>query len=187
MHSVAAVVLMVGTIFLTGCGKHESPNFVFMPDMDYSPALKAQEEGSMRKPVPGTVPRGFYSADYTVGADPIESGKLYKNPLPRNKKTLQRGQLMYSTYCTVCHGPMGEGDGTVVPKFPRPPSLQSDKIRGYADGGIYHVITKGQNLMPSYTYQVGTQDRWAIVHYIRALHRAKKPTAEDLKAFDSEN
>ena len=95
---------------------------------------------------------------------------------------LLRGKHLFNTYCIVCHGPMGEGDGFIIPKFPRPPSLQSDKVRGWPDGRFYHVMTAGQNLMPSYASQIAREDRWAIAHYIRVLHRAKNPTAEDLKA-----
>lgn len=172
-------IVALATTSLISC-KHEKPNVIFMPDMVYSQAYKAQEEGSMRNPVPGTMAREQASYSY---ADPL-SAAANKNPYPRNMDTLLRGKLMYETYCLVCHGVSGEGDGSVVPKFPRPPSLQSDKIRGYADGSIFHVMTKGQNLMPSYAAQVQPSDRWAIVHYIRALHRSKKPTPEDLKAFE---
>lgn len=166
--------------FLMGCGQHEKPNTIYMSEMVYSPALKAQQPG-VNPPVKGTVPRGF--TPYNPGiTDAIEAGKLLRNPLIKNEATLQRGQKMYNTYCLVCHGPYGEGDGTVVPKFARPPSLQSDKIINFADGGIYHIISNGQNRMPSYASQILQNDRWAIVHYIRALHRAKHPSQDDLKA-----
>lgn len=159
--------------------KHSDPNFVYAPDMHYTPAVRAQEEGALRLPVKGTIPRGKRLT--YLGADALETGRLLKNPLPRSRAVLKRGQERYTIYCIVCHGPLGEGNGNVVPKFATPPTLQSDKIRGYADGSIFHVITAGQNRMGSYASQVSEDDRWAIVHYIRVLHRAKSPTAEDLK------
>lgn len=166
---------------VTGCGTHSKNNFIYMPDMVWSPSIKAQEEGSMRPPVKGTVPRDFQSYPAAYIQDPELSREL-KNPLRTTQQTLTRGQAMYNTYCIVCHGPAGEGDGTIVPKFPRPPTLQSDKVRTWPDGRIYHVISAGQNLMPSYASQVAPADRWAIIHYIRALQKSKKPSAEDLKA-----
>jgi mono/diheme cytochrome c family protein len=45
---------------------------------------------------------------------------------------------------------------------------------------IYHIITVGQNVMPSYASQVTREERWAIVNYIRALQRAKNATDSDL-------
>lgn len=171
-------------ITLSGC-LHEEPNFIYMPDMVYSPAYKAQKEGAMRMPVAGTVPRDFEPYPYRDMHDPaqtVEVGKLLKNPLPNTQRVLARGQTLFNTYCIVCHGPRGEGNGYVVPKFPRPPSLQSDKIRGYQDGSIFHVITMGQNLMPSYASQILPEDRWAIIHYVRVLQHSMHPSPEELKA-----
>ncbi len=167
---------------LSGCGKHESPNFVYMPDMYYSPALKAQEPGSNRMPVKGTIPRGYQPYAYAHNAE--GAGKELKNPIIATADVMNRGQALFNTYCIVCHGPNGMGDGYVVPKMPRPPSLQSDKIRGWPDSSIYHVITMGQNIMPSYAAQIQSADRWAIIHYIRALQRSQNPTAQDVAAAE---
>jgi mono/diheme cytochrome c family protein len=86
------------------------------------------------------------------------------------------------TYCVVCHGPKGDGQGYIVPKFPMPPSLYSPKVTNWPDGRIYHVITHGQNLMPSYASQILPEDRWAVIHYVRALERAANPLPQDLAA-----
>lgn len=175
---------IIGTfsLFLSGCFQHGKPDFIFMPNMVYTPALKYQK-GEMRLPVKGTVPRGYEPYAYAIDQGDI-AGKELKNPLRRTQANLERGQAMFNTYCIVCHGPNGEGDGTIVPKFPRPLSLQSEKVRTWTDGRIYHVIMRGQNLMPSYASQVATSDRWAVIHYLRALQKSKHPTAEDLKAVE---
>lgn len=179
---LAALSLGIATLFW-GCGKHSKPNFTYMPDMAFSPALKAQEPGQM-PPVPGTFPRGYHPMP--EGIEMEQFGRENKNPLKRTANVLARGQHLFNTYCATCHGPNGEGDGSVVPRYPRPPSLQSDKIRGYPDGNIYYIITRGQNLMPSYASQIAQNDRWALIHYIRAIQRAKNPTAADLKAAGAE-
>ena len=176
---VMSVMVGLSLLSLSACSsRHGEPNWVYMPDMHNSMALKAQKEGSMRPPVKGTIPRGFRPYEIT---DINEAGRILKNPLPRSKDVLKSGQNLYNVYCIVCHGKFGEGDGNVVPKFPRPPSLQTDKIRDFKDGQIFHIMTLGQNLMPSYADKVTEEERWSIVHYIRALYRAKHPTAEDLK------
>jgi mono/diheme cytochrome c family protein len=179
------VILVVSCLVFSAC-THEKPNFVYMPDMVYGPAIKAQKEGSMRPPVAGTIPRGYQP--YAYSKDPEAAGKFLKSPIRMTKETMARGQKMFNTYCIVCHGPYGEGDGSVTSDgaFPRPPSLQSEKIMKWSDGRIYHVITVGQNLMPSYASQVGVEDRWAIIQYVRAIQRAKHPTPEDLKAASKE-
>ena len=35
--------------------------------------------------------------------------------------------------------------------------------------------------MPSYTAQINRNERWAIVNYIRVLHRAKNASEQDLE------
>lgn len=179
-----SIALLGGFTFIAAC-THEKPNFVYMPDMAYSPALKAQKEGAMRMPVAGTVPRGFTPYPYAQ-KDGDQAGRELKNPLRSTHSVLVRGQTLYNTHCIVCHGPAGEGDGTIVPKFPRPPSLQSDKVQAWTDGRIYHTVATGQNLMPSYASQIAPADRWAIVSFIRVLQRSKHPTPEDLKLAESE-
>jgi mono/diheme cytochrome c family protein len=180
------VSLAVLPFVLSACYlKHSQPYYVYAPDMHFSPGLKAQKEGAMRQPVKGTIPRGF--RPYSIVT--MDEAKAHLNPLPVNKEVLTHGKQLFNVYCIVCHGQYGEGDGLVVakpgwprPLFARPPTLQSDKIRDYKDGQIFHVMSMGQNLMPSYAEKLDTNERWAIVHYIRVLYRAKHPTAEDMKA-----
>jgi mono/diheme cytochrome c family protein len=179
-------LLFIGALLfvLMGC-RHEKPNVIYMPDMVYSPAFKAQKPGSMMMPVPGTVERNF--EPYPYPNDSEIAGKMLKNPLRPTVAVLNRGKHVFNIYCIVCHGPAGEGNGFIVPKYPRPPSLHSDKVKTWPDGNIYHVITLGQNLMPSYASQVSAGDRWAVIYYVRALQRAKNPTAEDVKIFEQES
>jgi mono/diheme cytochrome c family protein len=183
------VLALAAAGLLAGCShRKEAPAFEYLPDMAYSPAVKAQNEdpmhpgaAAMRQPVPGTVPRGFTPYRYAAGDSLIAQREL-ANPLPRTADVLGRGQRVFMTYCVVCHGPKGDGQGYIVPKFPMPPSLLSPKVSGWADGRIYHVITRGQNLMPNYASQIQPEDRWAVIHYVRALERAANPGPEDLKA-----
>lgn len=163
--------------------KHE-PHWVYMPDMVYSPAVKTQSEGvPVLLKVPGTVPRDFYPYPYAPD-EQEKAGRELKNPLKRSHKVLAQGQKMYDTYCLVCHGKGGAGDGPIIPKFSKPPSLFSEKVRAWSDGMLYHQITVGKNLMSGYASQIIPEDRWAVVHYLRVLQRAQHPTPADLQAFE---
>ena len=133
----------------------------------------------MRPPVPGTVARGFLP--YPYKARPEEAGKYLANPLPVTKKVLDLGQQKYNTFCSPCHGNFGRGDSRLNGQFPNPPTLHSDKVREWPDGNMYHVITEGQNVMPSYAAQLGRDERWAVVHYIRVLQRAQHAKESDLR------
>ena len=178
------LVVLFGVVVLVGCGQHEKPNFTYMPDMAYSPAVKPQEPGSMMTPPAGSVSQGHSRYPYEV-FEQEKAGSELENPLAQTKAVLEKGREYFNIYCIVCHGPYGEGDGSVVPAYPQPPSLQTDKIRDYPDGRIFHIITKGQGLMPSYSTQVNSEERWAIIHYLRVLQRAKNPSQDDLKKLEA--
>lgn len=155
--------------------------FEYMPGMMDSPAIKAQEK-VMRPPVPGTRARGFKPYLFKKEEGDL-AGEVLQNPLPLTKAVLMQGQKAYNTFCIVCHGPRGKGNGSIVPKFPMPPSLHSDKVKNFSDGRLFHIMTMGQNLMPSYSSQMTEQERWAITYYVRALTRAVHPTPEDIEAY----
>jgi mono/diheme cytochrome c family protein len=133
----------------------------------------------MRPPVPGTVARGFIP--YPYNGKPEEAEKYLVNPLLPTKEIVDRGKSKYLTFCSPCHGNFGRGDSRLQGQFPNPPTLNSDKVRNWPDGSIYHVITEGQNIMPSYASQISREDRWAIIQYIRILQRAQNAKESDLK------
>ncbi len=135
-------------------------------------------KAGMREPVNGTVARGFLPYEYK--GMPDSSVKLLSNPLAISRKVLERGQERFNIYCSPCHGYFGEGDGRMKDQFPKPPSLHNQKVLNWSDGNIFHVITNGQNVMPSYAEQVSVEDRWSIIHYIRTLQRSKNASDEDL-------
>ena len=50
----------------------------------------------------------------------------------------------------------------------------------YPDGKLYWTIVNGKNAMPSQAADLSTDERWAVVHYVRALQRAQNAKDEDL-------
>lgn len=148
--------------------------------------LKAQKpsgifaDGSgMRPPVQGTVARGF--TPYPFKGQPDSAAKYLVNPLPPTARVIDRGREKFLTFCSPCHGNVGRGDSRLNQQFPNPPTLHSDKVRTWPDGALYHVISEGQNVMPGYAAQIGRDDRWAVVHYLRVLQRAHFAKESDLQ------
>ena len=144
----------------------------------------------MRPPVQGTVARGFlpypFKVDTALGSAALtaaaeQAGANLVNPIPFTTENIERGRREFDIFCRPCHGPRAEGDGTISAAFPRPPSLHSAKVRGWPDGRIYHVITVGQNAMPSYSAQISRDDRWRIIQYVRALQRSRNAPERDLR------
>ena len=174
---------------LTACGlKTDKPMLQYMPHMHTTPVLKAQrgydqsgDGASVMLPPEGTIPRGFTPYRITSAE---QADRRLDNPLPLTAETLARGRERYNIYCIVCHGERGHGDGSVVPPYPLPKSLQSEQMREWGDGRLFHVITRGQGVMPAYASQIPERDRWAIIHYVRVLQRAENPSKADLKAYE---
>jgi len=137
----------------------------------------------MRMPVEGTVARGFIPYPFEGQTDPAE---FLSNPYFPTKENLELGKRKFLTYCSPCHGNFADGDSRLAGQFPNPPTLHSERARNFPDGKIYHIITVGQNVMPSYASQVTREERWAIVNYVRVLQRAKNASESDIKFVKSE-
>lgn len=153
--------------------------------MEHQSKLIPQEESDffsdkfgMRPPVEGTVARGFMPYPYAGEPEPKE---VLVNPLLPTKEVLELGKEKFLTFCSPCHGNHADGDSRLQGQFPNPPSLHTQRAINFSDGRIYHVITNGQNIMPSYASQITRDERWAIVYYIRALQKAKNATESDIK------
>jgi len=116
------------------------------------------------------------------------AGELLGNPVALSEEALLRGKDRYDIFCIVCHGPKATGNGpatgvnpvTGVQRFPTPPSLHTDQARDYPDGAVYHIVTEGLGQMPGYADKLTEEDRWMVIHYVRALQRAMNPRPEDL-------
>jgi mono/diheme cytochrome c family protein len=132
----------------------------------------------MQLPVEGTVARGHMP----IGVASQEEAAILVNPLPRDRQVLERGRKVFNIRCSVCHGATGNGVPTLTAAYgAKPANLLSKQFRDYPDGTIYWVITKGKNSMPSYAADASEDERWAVIHYVRALQRAQNAKDEDLR------
>jgi mono/diheme cytochrome c family protein len=156
-----------------------------MKYMQDQPRLNAQKPSSffkdghgMQQPVAGTVARGHLP---TATGTQDESAALV-NPLPRTKEIFAVGRQAYKNRCEVCHGAVGDGMGSLTAAYgAKPANLQAQQFRDYPDGKIYWAIVNGKNAMPAHAADLSEPQRWAVVHYVRALQRAQNAKDEDLK------
>jgi mono/diheme cytochrome c family protein len=139
-----------------------------------------------RPPVDGTLPRGHVPYPFADRGNTLDDAKAvgpqWPNPVPYAMENLKRGQRLYKSFCFPCHGSRAEGDGPVTGpnRFPSPPSLNTDAARGYADGTLFHILTKGVGKMPSYASQLDPADRWRAILFVRAIQRAMSPKPGDI-------
>ncbi len=183
---LTVIVVSGGTYFLLNKLMYMTP-FDWMMEQDKLIPQKSSvlfEDGyGMRKPVEGSVARGFIPYPFMGEDNPKE---VLMNPFIPTKENIELGKKKYLTYCSPCHGDFGDGDSRLRGQFPNPPTLHSSRGREFSDGMIYHIITNGQNIMPSYASQITRDERWAIVNYIRVLQRAKNSTDSDLELAKKE-
>lgn len=125
-----------------------------------------------RYTVAGTVPITGGEADWSAewGVGNTTTADRLANPLA-GMPASARGDTLYHTYCAVCHGKAGAGDGPVGPKVAAP-SLLTDRARGYSDGYLYSILRYGRGVMPRYGDKVRGQPRWEVVNYVRKLQAA---------------
>jgi mono/diheme cytochrome c family protein len=203
-------VLAAG-VMLVACGKagKDKTGRIYMPDMTYSNAYEtysasevATPEGynmSARKPVEGTIPRGFIPADEKIKTneayllsymaknhfthDPAKwqeeydkAGALLKNPIEFTDAAKAEGKRLYEIHCKVCHGEKGEGNGQIVElpdggdgPYTARPPAYSSRLKEIKDGNMFYSISYGKGMMGGYGYQLSVTERWQIIHYIKSL------------------
>ena len=127
--------------------------------------------------LPGTDPRAPVEDTIAVDGvrlrDRIESQDL-PNPLEPTPDVLADGEQLYGTYCAVCHGQTGQGDGQIASHFRRMPDLRLPHIQeNYTDGWIYAIIREGGFNMPPLASQLSPEERWAVVLYVKSFETVR--------------
>ena len=182
MNTVLAVILLVLLAANLSLGRRvvAERNFEFLPTMVHSVPYNAYSAHpdlplgmAMQKPPLGTIARGRLPLRYGPGPEEaLRAGAQLESPLTESAQalSLERGEQLFSTYCQLCHGPEGRGDGTVAQRgFPSPPAFNSETTTSLREGQIFHIITFGQNNMQGHASQIDSEDRWHIVQHVKKL------------------
>jgi mono/diheme cytochrome c family protein len=204
-----SLLITIAAVAVLGFRGEKTTNepWEIFPDMVRQMKVRAQSPLNFfadgrgpRMPIAGTVPIGYEMpkpptpgapeshsvANFSVGTDYIDTGKMGNNwgtgiPVPVTLQLLQRGRERFNITCAMCHGATAAGNGitksyglaTVV-------TLQDDRIRKIADGEIFNTITNGKNTMMAYGPNIMVADRWAIIAYLRALQRSQGAAIADV-------
>jgi mono/diheme cytochrome c family protein len=202
LYAVAVVLVLViaGT---RGGLSRRTPIEVF-PDMDRQLKLRPQTPNgffangrSSQPAVAGTIPRSLPLQTaggpvYPYEDHPVNTGRIAGttnfvelNPLRVNRELLERGRQRYTINCAPCHGALGDGNG-ITKKYGMAVvgNLHDKRMVLMPDGEIYNTASYGKGLMQGYAGQVGLEDRWAIVAYVRALQLARLGNTNDVPASE---
>jgi len=134
-----------------------------------APAATAQGEAPQTQAIPqAQLPRPFVIP---------EAEKNKQNPVSSTAESISNGRTFFTTQCTMCHGPKGDGKGDLavrlkmlVPSF-SDPRTQAKRT----DGELFYILTNGHGRMPADGDRIPTQHKWDIVNFIRSLAPAPKP------------
>jgi mono/diheme cytochrome c family protein len=166
----------VGLAALTGC--EVSSEFLQRMEVqqkyEYYETSEFFADGrAMRTPPEGTVPR-----ERLVGNPGLSTGRTNGQlvsaiPLEVDRALLTVGQKKYNIVCAQCHGVLGDGNSVVAENMALrlPPSLL--ELQARPAGHFFAAITEGYGVMPSFSGELDTQERWAVVAYVRALQAAR--------------
>jgi mono/diheme cytochrome c family protein len=175
LRGAAAIVVLLA---VTGCYQKMGTQPAHRP---YDRSEFFVNQSSARMPVAGTIARGQLREDTHLYTGKIGEQVVNSFPFPVTAELLDRGEERYNIYCSVCHGFGGDGDGMIPARgYRRPPSFHTADQQGRTLGHYYDVITNGFGAMPHYRTQVGVEDRWAIVAYVRALQMSRRATTADV-------
>jgi mono/diheme cytochrome c family protein len=198
-------VAVFGTFGLQGKMSRKPPMELF-PDMDRQAKLRPMEPNrffangiSSQLPPAGTVARSqpietASGAVYRFEDSPVNTGRVTgttnfveTNPLPVNEALIQRGRERFDIYCAPCHGRLGDGNGITkkIGVMPAVANLHDKRIVEMADGEIFNTVTYGKGLMGAAGPLLPTEDRWAVIAYLRALQLSWLGTTNDLTAEQS--
>lgn len=187
-NSVTMALALSMGFYMMSCGSDpNSPGVEYMPDMYRTPALEPYSVNSnysdkmeARLPAEGSIPQGYLPYGIPNTNEGYEmAGRLLKDPFPMNEATVAEGKVIYTKFCSHCHGEKGLGDGpTVTAGHPPPPAYNSAALVNLPEGKMFHTITYGKNLMGSHASQLNTEERWKVIRYVQTLQNPDAMTSE---------
>lgn len=209
MIRIMISILLIGTAVLVGAfctlglqGKMmRKPPMELFPDMDRQAKLRPQEPNhffangvSSQLPPAGTVARSqpIQTADgpvFRFENSPVNTGFVTgttnfvpNNPLAMTPQLLARGRDRFDIYCAACHGKLGDGNGITkkIGAMPTVANLHDPRIVKLTDGEIFNTVTHGKGTMGAAGPLIPTEDRWAIIAYLRVLQLSSLGNVDDL-------
>jgi len=132
-----------------------------------TPAIRPHEEPAREMPE-GVIPVNGGEAVYRATANYLLTSPFRDG----DPEAVSRGEALYRTYCTQCHGLEHDGNGTVGQSFqPIPRDLRSSKVQTMQRGRLFKEISYGipGGRQPPLATTIDAPDRWRIIAYLRSL------------------
>lgn len=112
---------------------------------------------------------------------------ITSSPVASTQQSLAHGEQVYKTFCVVCHGVEGKGDGPVIKRGFYPLNLTGPGVIARTDGYLYAYIRYGGKvMMPSYRESITSESAWDVVNYVRELQGSPEPPPEETATQEAE-
>lgn len=102
---------------------------------------------------------------------------VQKNPVDGNPRAIARGESLFRTNCSPCHGEFKEGKqvpSALLMKGIPSIDLTADPIPGKPDAHFFTYVFNGGPLMPRYGYKLSNDEIWEVISYVRQAQRTAK-------------
>jgi S-disulfanyl-L-cysteine oxidoreductase SoxD len=131
-------------------------------DMWYQPSVRPED-------APRPEPEGSVALGAALLPGSRDEAEDLADPVPRSAASLAHGTVLFASRCAPCHGAEGKGGGPVSKYFPPAPDLTAPITRARSDGFLWGTITYGGRAMPPQREGLTPEDRWDLVHRVRAI------------------
>ena len=102
-----------------------------------------------------------------------KDGGIPENPVPSDALSMQRGEVLFSIHCALCHNEDAGGEGPVSEYWGegkrKPPDLTEARIADLPDGAIYNFVSDGIGAMPPLRENLSERERWDLINYLKSL------------------
>lgn len=130
--------------------------------------FRGQPQGSV--PVTG-VTVAEWEVSYAAMPATVDSLKNVPNPVPADARSIANGHRLYQVNCAVCHGELGDANGTMRQlnaAYGFAPMINGAATAARSDGYIWGMLRNGRGLMSNFN-RIPERERWDIVNYVRGL------------------
>ena len=87
----------------------------------------------------------------------------YAFSLSRESAAVDKGKTIYDQQCANCHGDQGQGSANA------PDWTTQDRLSVLSDAELEGILANGQNSMPAFADKLSSDDRFAVIDYVRTL------------------
>ncbi len=150
------------------CGSRRAMAFPWSIDMFRTESVKPLQEAPRVMP-----PDALPTKNGELPMSRVVAARSLHNPLGPTEDNIAHGKDLYATYCAVCHGMTGKGDGPVAYWLTIPPANLITSAGFQTDGYMYGTIRDGGIVMPSYADAMVPKERWQVVVFLRYLAGGK--------------